>query len=74
LNSYKAGVTRQARRLGLWPEGALWQGRFHDRVVRTAAEADRIRQYITDNPARWPADDLHPDAPRQPRPNNLPPW
>ena len=60
---YKAAVTRQARRLGLWGDGPLWQGRFHDRVVRTAAEADRVRRYVTENPARWPTDRYGPPRP-----------
>lgn len=66
VQAYKAAVTRRARRDGLWPDGPLWQGRFHDRVVRTDGEADRIRRYIAENPARWAADRLHPDRP--------PPW
>ncbi len=66
VGAYKAAVTRVGRRHGLWwPEGALWQSRFHDRVVRSAPEADRIRQYIANNPARWVSDRFHPsnDAP-----------
>jgi REP element-mobilizing transposase RayT len=61
VGAYKAAVTRGARRDGLWREGPLWQGRFHDRVVRSAPEADRIRRYIAENPARWHADRFRPD-------------
>ena len=60
VGTYKAATTRQARRLGLWAEGPLWQGRFHDRVVRSDAEADHVRQYIVENPARWTFDRFHP--------------
>lgn len=60
VGGYKSAVTRQARRLGLWGDGPLWQGRFHDRVVRSAEEADRIRRYIAENPARWTHDAFHP--------------
>ena len=63
IGAYKAHVTRQARRAGLWGDGPLWQGRFHDRVVRNPAEADRIRQYVADNPARWRQDRYHPLPP-----------
>ena len=56
IGAYKAHVTRQSRRAGLWGDGPVWQGRFHDRVVRAPVEADRIRQYIADNPARWRTD------------------
>ncbi len=63
INAYKAAVTREVRRRGLWPEGPLWQGRFHDRVVRSETEADRIRRYVAENPTRWAADPFHPALP-----------
>jgi putative transposase len=31
----------------------VWQRGFHDRVVRDAAELERYRRYIAENPARW---------------------
>ena len=60
VGGYKSAVTRHARRLGLWARAPLWQGRFHDRVVRSGAEADHIRRYIAENPARWTFDRFHP--------------
>ena len=30
-----------------------WQPRFHDDVITSGQELDRIRKYIRDNPARW---------------------
>lgn len=34
-------------------ERHLWQGKFHDRIVRSEAELGAIRAYIDGNPARW---------------------
>jgi REP element-mobilizing transposase RayT len=34
-------------------DGHLWQGSFHDRIVRNERELDRIRRYIDGNPAMW---------------------
>lgn len=34
----------------------LWQGSFHDRIVRNDREMDRIRTYIDGNPALWETD------------------
>jgi REP-associated tyrosine transposase len=34
------------------PEFA-WQPRFHDIILRTPEDLDRVRAYIRDNPARW---------------------
>lgn len=31
-----------------------WQPRYHDHIIRNAAEAERIRAYIRRNPAQWP--------------------
>ena len=55
VRSYKAAVTREARRLD--PSFA-WQPRFHDRVVRSAAALARARAYVRATPARWERDRL----------------
>jgi putative transposase len=34
------------------PEFA-WQTRFHDVILRTPADLERVRAYIRSNPARW---------------------
>lgn len=30
-----------------------WQPRFYDHIIRDSADRERIRSYITDNPASW---------------------
>lgn len=54
VRSYKAAVTRWARRNGY--ADFRWQSRFHDHIVRHPAAFQRIRRYIIDNPARWEQD------------------
>lgn len=56
MRQYKSIVTKR-----IWATlgrgtGPVWQGRYHDRVVRTDREAAAIRRYIADNPARWDPD------------------
>lgn len=63
VGTYKAQVSRRARRAGLAPPGKLWQRNFWDRIVRSERELENMRNYITTNPLRWDADRLHPDAP-----------
>ncbi len=48
------GYIRGVRQSG-WPPFTqhLWQRDYHDHVVRDAADLDRIRRYIIDNPANW---------------------
>ena len=50
MRGFKSGVTTFARTHTL---DFHWQPRFHDRIVRSGHELDRIRHYITTNPSRW---------------------
>jgi len=50
IRGFKVGVTKNARRIH--PEFA-WQTRYHDRIIRTPSERDRIAAYIRGNPAAW---------------------
>ncbi|PAP79754.1 hypothetical protein B1759_11840 [Rubrivirga sp. SAORIC476] len=56
VRGYKGAVTNAIKRLWQAPDARVWQRSFHDRVVRTGREADAIRRYIADNPARWDPD------------------
>lgn len=56
VGGFKAGVTREARRLGLWGDATLWQREFYDHVIRCQAASERISHYIAQNPARWTLD------------------
>jgi REP element-mobilizing transposase RayT len=54
IRSYKSAVTRWC---GLNHHLAFaWQPRFHDRIIRDAAELMHIRAYIDNNPANWDTD------------------
>jgi len=45
-----------------WPrfDGKLWQRGFHDHVIRTEEDLNRIRAYILYNPSQWRADAENP--------------
>ncbi|WP_412061684.1 transposase [Rubrivirga sp. IMCC45206] len=51
MRQYKSVVTKRIRRID--PTVRVWQPRYHARVVRTDREADALRRYVHDNPARW---------------------
>jgi REP element-mobilizing transposase RayT len=40
----------------------LWQRNYYEHIVRDEESLNRIRQYILDNPARWPFDQENPMA------------
>ena len=50
LRGFKSGVTTFARTHGL---AFAWQARFHERIVRSDNELERIQHYILTNPSRW---------------------
>ena len=58
-NAYIRGVRDQG-----WARfpGKLWQRSYHDRVIRSGVERDRIRQYIRANPANWHRDAFRNDT------------
>jgi putative transposase len=56
VRGFKIGVTKFARQHDL-PFG--WQARYHDHVIRNAAECDRIRHYISNNPQQWAEDTFY---------------
>ena len=60
-NEYIRGV----RRLG-WPAfpARLWQRNYYEHIIRSDRELNRLRQYILDNPAKWPDDVENPQNAR----------
>lgn len=56
ISGFKATTTRLAKQSGMVPDAPIWQRNYFDRVIRNEYEADRIRQYIIDNPSRWSED------------------
>jgi putative transposase len=50
IRSYKAATKAYATTHNLQ---FGWQARFHDDVITSGQELDRIRKYILDNPATW---------------------
>jgi REP element-mobilizing transposase RayT len=62
VGSFKAAVTRAARRQGALGMRRLWQQGFYEHVVRNDFALNRIRQYIAANPGNWSSD---PENPRR---------
>ena len=55
-NRYILGVRNDG-----WPpyDRRLWQRTYHEHIVRNGADMQRIRAYITNNPATWRDDTYH---------------
>jgi REP element-mobilizing transposase RayT len=56
----KYQVTKEANRLQGEPGGSVWQRNYYERVIRDDGELDRVRQYISNNPANWRDDEENP--------------
>ena len=54
----KLGVTKWMRENS--PIHDVWQRNYYEHVIRDEADLNRIREYISTNPARWAEDDENP--------------
>ena len=67
IGAYKSSTTVEYAR-GVGTDGwrpfnrRLWQRNYYERVIRTNEELDRIREYISNNPAQWEMDAENPNA------------
>ncbi len=60
INHFKSACTKRINALYDF-NGTIWQRNYHEHIVRSQEESDRIRTYIRQNPANWPGDEYrHP--------------
>jgi REP element-mobilizing transposase RayT len=56
IRGYKSAVTTYARKNIIEFD---WQARFHDHIIRSRDEYERISNYIASNPAKWMEDKFY---------------
>lgn len=61
IGAFKSQAAHAINALRETPGTPVWQRNYYERIIRNEDELARIRQYILDNPAKWPED-----------PNNVP--
>ena len=54
LQGYKSVTTRMCFQMG---HQKIWQRSYHDRIIRSEAEYQKIWQYIEENPTKWEEDE-----------------
>ncbi|MEI6208604.1 MAG: hypothetical protein WCP20_17650 [Desulfuromonadales bacterium] len=54
--NFKSVSTRRINKISNNPGCPVWQRNFYERVIRSEAELNGIREYIVNNPINW-ADD-----------------
>lgn len=68
---FKCESTNCINAIPATPGARIWERGFYDHIIRRGESLDRIRRYITDNPARWAFDRENPQAVR---PTREDPW
>ena len=58
INAYKGAVTARIRQAED-SEVLVWQGRYHDHIIRNEMELSLLRDYIENNPTRWAEDQFN---------------
>ncbi len=56
VRAFKTFSARRINELRGTPNVPVWQRSFHERVIRSDHELNRIRQYLIDNPEQWALD------------------
>ena len=59
IRGFKIGVTEWSRNNNYIYD--VWQRSFHDHIIRNEFVLNRIREYIRDNPKKWPSDRNNPE-------------
>ena len=60
IGRFKMVSAKQINDLRQSQGSALWQRNYYEHIVRDEESLNRIRQYITDNPAQWEFDQENP--------------
>jgi REP element-mobilizing transposase RayT len=61
VRAFKSHSAKRINRLRKTRGAPVWQRNYWDRIIRDEGELNRVRQYILDNPLKWPDDPNHPD-------------
>jgi len=56
IRSFKAAVTREARREGIYLE-PVWQRNYYEHIIGEILEYDQVIEYIHSNPRNWLMDE-----------------
>ena len=64
IGAFKTVSTKRVNQLAGTPGKTMWQGRFHDHIIRKEESLDALRKYIAENPIKWSEDRENPDVHR----------
>ncbi len=56
IAGFKSVVTKQINIIRQTPGAHVWQRNYYEHVIRDENDLNRIREYIINNPLKWPDD------------------
>jgi REP-associated tyrosine transposase len=62
VQNFKSVSTRKINRTRATPGMPVWQGNYHEHIIRDEDELSRIREYIVNNPLQWAVDRENPST------------
>jgi REP element-mobilizing transposase RayT len=60
IRSFKPAVSKRINERRDIPGVPVWQRNYYEHIIRNDDELNRIREYITSNPAQWETDAENP--------------
>lgn len=60
IAGFKSAATTRINIIRNTPYAPVWQGRFHDHIIRNEKDLNNIRDYIMNNPLNWWFDEENP--------------
>ena len=60
VRGFKTFSARRINRLRDTPGQPVWQRNYYERIIRNEKMLDAVREYITNNPAKWAEDKENP--------------
>src|SRR5512143_717291 len=61
VGNFRSVTSRRINEIRNTSGVTIWQRNYHDRIIRNDKELNAIRQYISDNTAKWTEDAEHPN-------------
>jgi REP element-mobilizing transposase RayT len=62
IGAFKTVATNRGNPIGQGRRSVIWQRNYFERIIRDEDELNRVREYISENPARWETDSENPEA------------
>lgn len=63
IAGFKSTTTKRINIARNLPRTPVWQRNYYDHIIRSEKSLQYIQQYIQNNPATWPDDQLNPSNP-----------